>query len=248
MATVMPIVAAYRRVDGPVARAIADAVTAWGVPVDVDTALSMAELLYPVIMRERHALVAQSAELIRADHPELWVPDTGPPYTIDGLAKMIMRAAGLTPDAQRTEALIFNEEYQRLERVRVAPWTQPNEPEVIQAFHDRIQAGASRHVRSADREMTTYTATKNGRKWARRTNGEACAFCAVLASRGAVYGVKYFQAHNHCDCSAEIAQPDGSFSGQDEADEYLAIWNESKSMTDYGKKLKEMRDDETVAA
>lgn len=248
MATVMPIVSAYRRGDGPVARAIADAVAAWGVPVDVDSALSMAERLYPTIMRERRALAAQSAALIRADHPDLWVPDTGAPYTIDWLAKMIMRGAGLTPDGQKTEALIFNEEYQRLERVRVAPWTAPDEPEVIRVFHDRIQAGASRHVRSADRELTTYTARKNGRKWARRTNGEACAFCAVLASRGAVYGVKYFEAHNHCDCSAEIAEADGSFSGQDEAELYRAIWNESADMTDYGKKLREMRDHEKMAA
>lgn len=248
MATVMPIVSAYRRGDGPLARAIAEAVTAWGVPVDVDSAVSMAERLYPTIMRERRALVSESAALIRDEHPELWVPDTGPPYTIDALAKMIMRGAGLTPDAQKTEALIFNEEYQRLERVRVAPWTEPNEPEVRRVFHDRIQAGASRHVRSADRELTTYTATKNGRRWARRTNGEACAFCAVLASRGAVYGVKFFEAHNHCDCSAEIAQADGSFSGQAEADEYLALWNQSNGMTDYGKRLKELRENETMAA
>lgn len=41
--------------------------------------------------------------------------------------------------------------------------------------------------------------------WYRVTSGKACAFCAALASRGAVYKEQtaHFDAHDHCSCSAE---------------------------------------------
>jgi len=40
--------------------------------------------------------------------------------------------------------------------------------------------------------------------WARTTDGDPCAFCVMLASRGAVYkeDTVGFQAHAHCGCSA----------------------------------------------
>jgi len=40
--------------------------------------------------------------------------------------------------------------------------------------------------------------------WARQTDGRPCAFCLMLASRGAVYkeDTVGFQAHDHCGCSA----------------------------------------------
>lgn len=41
--------------------------------------------------------------------------------------------------------------------------------------------------------------------WARVASGKACAFCALLASRGPVYSkaTVRFRAHDHCRCSAE---------------------------------------------
>jgi hypothetical protein len=45
-------------------------------------------------------------------------------------------------------------------------------------------------------------------RWQRVTSGNACAFCAMLASRGAAFGSERgadFQAHDHCSCSAEPA-------------------------------------------
>lgn len=41
--------------------------------------------------------------------------------------------------------------------------------------------------------------------WARITDGDPCAFCAMLASRGPVYKSEQqagFEAHDHCKCSA----------------------------------------------
>ncbi|WP_210492304.1 hypothetical protein [Patulibacter sp. SYSU D01012] len=45
--------------------------------------------------------------------------------------------------------------------------------------------------------------------WARVASAGCCAFCAMLAARGAVYGESTgdFQAHDHCGCSAEPAYP-----------------------------------------
>jgi hypothetical protein len=43
-------------------------------------------------------------------------------------------------------------------------------------------------------------------KWARVTNGTPCAFCAMLASRGAVYlghDTAEFRPHLHCNCQPE---------------------------------------------
>ena len=43
--------------------------------------------------------------------------------------------------------------------------------------------------------------------WQRVTSGEPCAFCAMLATRGAVFSADTadFEAHDHCSCSAEAA-------------------------------------------
>lgn len=43
--------------------------------------------------------------------------------------------------------------------------------------------------------------------WRRVTSGNACAFCRMLAGRGAVYSARTadFSAHDHCLCSAEPA-------------------------------------------
>lgn len=43
--------------------------------------------------------------------------------------------------------------------------------------------------------------------WQRVTSGEPCAFCGMLASRGAVFSADTadFEAHDHCSCSAEAA-------------------------------------------
>jgi hypothetical protein len=43
--------------------------------------------------------------------------------------------------------------------------------------------------------------------WQRVTSGEPCAFCAMLATRGAVFTADTadFEAHDHCSCTAEAA-------------------------------------------
>lgn len=67
--------------------------------------------------------------------------------------------------------------------------------------------------------------------WARVTSGDPCAFCAMLASRGPVYGEETadFQAHDSCSCTAEpvysrdAAWPPGS-------ERYRDLWQDAKRM------------------
>lgn len=63
--------------------------------------------------------------------------------------------------------------------------------------------------------------------WGRMTSGDPCAFCAMLASRGPVYGsseTASFEAHRSCACLPEpMWSEDQEWSGQ--AREFRAIWD-----------------------
>jgi len=66
--------------------------------------------------------------------------------------------------------------------------------------------------------------------WARAASGSACAFCATLASRGAVYreDTVDFQAHDHCSCNAEpIYRPDSALPAGSER--YAQLYQEAKA-------------------
>lgn len=69
----------------------------------------------------------------------------------------------------------------------------------------KLAGAATSLVLDGGRRTITETATRAGVSWARVTDGAPCAFCAMLASRGAVYskGTVSFRAHDHCGCTAE---------------------------------------------
>jgi len=67
---------------------------------------------------------------------------------------------------------------------------------------------ATRHVLTGGRQSLLTLVQENmpDPRWVRVTDGDPCAFCAMLASRGPVYLTKdtaEFSAHNHCACTAE---------------------------------------------
>lgn len=70
-----------------------------------------------------------------------------------------------------------------------------------------VAAAAMRHALNGGRAaiVETVKADRRALGWARVVSGEPCWFCAMLASRGAVYGedTATFQAHDHCSCTAE---------------------------------------------
>lgn len=92
----------------------------------------------------------------------------------------------------------------------------------------RSAAAAMRHVLNGGRETIVETVASDPRAlgYARAASGRACAFCAMLASRGPVYSEDSvdFEAHDHCSCSAEpvysetAAWPAGS-------ERYRELWD-----------------------
>lgn len=71
----------------------------------------------------------------------------------------------------------------------------------------RTSGAVTRHVLNGARDtvLQSAQADKQSIGWARVTDGTPCAFCALLASRGAVYwdeSTADFQAHDHCGCQA----------------------------------------------
>lgn len=72
----------------------------------------------------------------------------------------------------------------------------------------RTSGAVTRHVLQGGRDTLVQSVGEDPRaqKWARVTTGTPCAFCAMIASRGAVFlgeDTAEFQAHDHCSCTVE---------------------------------------------
>ncbi len=89
---------------------------------------------------------------------------------------------------------------------------------------------ASRHVLTGGRQslLTLLKADSRVQRWIRVTDGDPCAFCAMLAGRGPVYLTEQsagFVAHDHCACTAEAVYHDGApWPGR--AVEFRKLWDE----------------------
>lgn len=95
---------------------------------------------------------------------------------------------------------------------------------------------ASRHVADAGRETIYGTARESSLRVARVTDGSPCAFCAMLAGRGAVYTEETgdFQSHDACGCTTEPAIGDDyspPARSQDFADLYESATREAEPGT-----------------
>lgn len=79
----------------------------------------------------------------------------------------------------------------------------------------------------------TVAADPRAHGWARATSGKACAFCAMLASRGPVYGADtaHFHAHDGCSCSAEPVYDRGA-AWPAGAKKYREAWDAAKAQAD----------------
>lgn len=72
----------------------------------------------------------------------------------------------------------------------------------------RTSGAVTRHILDGGRETVLGSVQNDGQAlgWGRVTDGDPCAFCLVLASRGPVYKSEEtasFEAHDHCSCTAE---------------------------------------------
>lgn len=81
------------------------------------------------------------------------------------------------------------------------------QPDVMAKTFVKVAGDATRLVLNQGRDtlIESVTADRQAVGWVRVTSGKACAFCAMLASRGPVYKAAgaAFPAHNSCGCSAE---------------------------------------------
>lgn len=89
---------------------------------------------------------------------------------------------------------------------------------------------ASRHVLTGGRQSLLTLVQENmpTPRWARVTDGDPCAFCAMLAARGAVYvseASAKFEAHDGCACTAEpVYYADSPLPGR--GPEFRQLWND----------------------
>jgi hypothetical protein len=90
-------------------------------------------------------------------------------------------------------------------------------------------AAAMRHAMNGGRAtiLDSIAADPDALGWARATSGKACAFCAMLASRGPVYSERSvdFHAHDHCSCTAEPIYGQGHLPPGSER--YARLWDQA---------------------
>jgi hypothetical protein len=108
--------------------------------------------------------------------------------------------------------------YRLLASIKAA--TQPL-PQVFQASGTVLAGAATRLVLNGGRQALLSAVQDDQRAlaWLRVTASNPCAFCAMLASRGAVYKSEQsagFQAHGHCRCTAAavFSENDAGFIAQ----------------------------------
>lgn len=151
------------------------------------------------------------------------------------------------------------------------------DPQVVEQVVRRTERAVVRHVEQAARD-TIKTAVENeqdrrnkmlGRDrerakvekavgWARVLTGlESCGFCAMLASRGPVYGTEWLaqhrgrnqqenKYHDGCDCLLVPVFDLDDWVGRDAYDELEQLWIESDGRKDFEKRFRQIRKDGDV--
>jgi len=93
----------------------------------------------------------------------------------------------------------------------------------------RTSGSVTRQVLNGGREtiLRSVAEDKEALGWGRVTDGDPCAFCALLASRGPVYKVNSadFEAHDECGCGAEPFYTGSEWPGR--AREFHDLYNEA---------------------
>ena len=103
-----------------------------------------------------------------------------------------------------------------------------NPKQAMTAALTRTSGALTRHVLAGGRDALVLSTgeDRQAHGWARVTSRTPCAFCAMLASRGAAYrgeDTAEFEAHDHCACTAEPAYPGAVWPGR--AREFRQLWN-----------------------
>ncbi len=97
----------------------------------------------------------------------------------------------------------------------------------------RATGTVGRQVLTGGRDtiVLSTAADKKAGGWERVTSGDPCAFCVLVASRGAVFSedTADFQSHDHCSCSGEPKYGDSKSPGRNQ--EYRELYDRVASGT-----------------
>lgn len=176
-----------------------------GVPVGEQQVRAITNDLYPVIMDRRSREFVATA--YATEHAGLELPRHAPRLSTTTVMGDVRDAAGLAGRKNRVATVRLDAESMKRITDRVSPWTDPDDPAVINAFIARVARSAKRRVLNAGRRTTLSIADLNNLRWYRITTGmEDCEFCDMLESRGAVYtrDTAFFETHDGCDCTAAV--------------------------------------------
>jgi hypothetical protein len=90
----------------------------------------------------------------------------------------------------------------------------------------------TRHVLNGGRDTITGSVRRDRQAtgWQRKTSGDPCHFCMMIASQGAVYksqASSSFQAHLHCVCTPEALYPGSQPLPENE--QYREAWDQAQA-------------------
>lgn len=115
--------------------------------------------------------------------------------------------------------------------------------DVTETTLTRLTGTATNYVNNFSREsiFASLQLDQQGVMWQRVSGGGACAFCAMLVSRGPIYIEEpTFDSHRACMCSAEPVY-DTSAGLSPQAQGYRDLWNESTAGLHYTESLNAFR-------
>ncbi|MGW6698849.1 VG15 protein [Nocardia sp. NPDC055049] len=116
---------------------------------------------------------------------------------------------------------------------------------------ERLIGAGERHINNASRQTITENADEEGVRWARHAEPDACAFCRMLATRGAIYlseadasrvtggadqrvrgNQKLGEAyHDRCNCMAVPDRPGSPYVPPDYVDGWIDEYEQAASST-----------------
>lgn len=225
--------------DGVLQAAITQVIARYGVPTSVDDVDTLTQALLMEVVEQRRYLYARQLDIVRSNEN---LPEVAPLrwYNSRSLHTVVRTSAGLTPRPALANIEVLDPVTQKTITNKLAPWTAPEDPVVIDEFGRRLNSYTGQHTKSSARELVRGSARLNRTGWARRLTGaENCAWCSMLASRGAQYSFKSvsFEAHPHCDCFAVMATGD-NWSGKEESEELYELWKQSDGLAGFRENLR----------
>lgn len=231
----------YKETDRVLEAAIRAAVVSRGIPRGPAAIDEFAEELLETVIAERRRLHALEVAKMLESNPALVVDEYPSWLPFNYLKNSIWHVLSADTLARDVEnAARRNDPINQRDLLQLA-----ENGDFDELVVRRLTGTLGRIARNASREAVTLTARKNRKLWARQAQGDTCAFCSMLVSRGAVYGAETvkFHTHDHCDCTAVLVEdPRAPWDGKEDQERLRKLWDETNGLADYRKRLNEERE------